>query len=306
VIEDRRESWLGTLYALISFLIWGFLPIYWKWLGAVPPTELLAHRVLWAAAILVVAVPLLKWRELRVAFRDPRAVLAAVLAGILLGANWFIYIWAISVDRLVQASLGYYINPLVNVLLGVAFLRERLTRAQTVALGLATAGVLVLTFSHGQFPWISIALGFSFGIYGLVKKVGRLGNVVSLFTELLLLTPVAAIYLVIIGRAGHGAFAAGNGVVTALLAGTGIVTVTPLLLFGAAARRIPLSRVGFLQYLAPTAMLLIGTLLYNEPFTRTHAVSFSLIWIALAIYTVTLIRRRQSSKPGPATDGPEE
>jgi chloramphenicol-sensitive protein RarD len=306
VIEDRRDSWLGTLSALLAFLIWGFLPLYWKWLGAVPPTELLAHRVLWAAVILVVAVPILKWRELRAAFRDPRAILAAILAGILLASNWFIYIWAVSVDRLVEASLGYYINPLVNVLLGVVFLRERLTRIQTAALVLAIAGVLVLTFSHGQFPWISIALGFSFGVYGLVKKTGRLGNFVSLFTELLLLAPVAAIYVVVIGRAGHGAFAAGNPLVTALLAAAGIVTVTPLLLFGAAARRIRLSRLGFLQYIAPTAMLLIGTLIYGEPFTSAHAVSFALIWIALALYMVTLVRRRGGSQSRPVTEGSKE
>jgi len=290
VIEDRRQSWLGTLYALVSFLIWGFLPLYWKWLGGVPAIETLAHRVFWAGAVLIVVVPVLQRRELRAAFRDPRALLAAMLAGILLGANWFVYIWAISVDRLVEASLGYYINPLVNVLLGVVFLRERLTRPQTVALALATAGVLVLTVSHGQFPWISIALGFSFGIYGLVKKIGRLNTLVSLLVELLLLAPVAGIYILIIGRAGEGAFAAGNAMVTALLAGAGIVTVTPLLLFGAGARRIPLSRVGFLQYIAPTAMLLIGTVLYDEPFTPAHAVSFALIWAALAIFTFTIVR----------------
>lgn len=292
VIDDRRAVWSGTLFALASFLIWGVLPLYWKWLGGVPAIEMLAHRVFWAGAVLIVVVPLFQWRALREAFRDPRALLTATLAGILLGANWFVYIWAISADRLVEASLGYYINPLVNVLLGVIFLRERLSRPQTFALALATAGVLVLTFSHGQFPWISIALGFSFGIYGLVKKTGRLNALVSLLIELVLLAPLAGIYIVIIQRAGEGSFAVGNGLITGLLAGAGIITVTPLLLFGAAVRRIPLSRVGFLQYIAPTIMLLIGTVLYDEPFTRAHAVSFALIWAALAIYTVTMVRGR--------------
>ncbi|MEE8440647.1 MAG: EamA family transporter RarD [Spirochaetia bacterium] len=296
MIEDRRTAWSGTLFALLSFLIWGFLPLYWKGLGGVPAIEMLAHRVFWAGAVLIVVVPLFQWRELRVAFRDRPALLAATLAGLLLAANWFIYIWAISVDRLVEASLGYYINPLVNVLLGVVFLRERLTRLQTVALAFAAAGVLVLTFSHGQFPWISIALGFSFGIYGLVKKVGRLNSLVSLLVELLLVAPVAGIYILIIQRAGQGSFAVGNGLVTGLLAGAGIVTVTPLLLFGAGARRIPLSRVGFLQYVAPTIILLIGTVLYDEPFTRVHAVSFTLIWVALAIYTVTIVPVRGGSR----------
>lgn len=290
VPDSSHSRAFGTIAALVSFLMWGVLPIYWKWLNGIPALELLAHRVLWAAVILVITVPLLALRDLRAAFRDPRAIVTAMTAGLLLGANWFIYIWAISVDRLVEASLGYYINPLVNVLLGVLFLRERLKDAQIVAFVLASAGVVVMTVSLGQLPWISIALGFSFGIYGLVKKVGRLNSFVGLLVELMLLAPVAGIYIVVLFRSGTGSFAVGNPLTTGLLAGAGVVTVAPLLLFGAGARRIPLSRVGFLQYIAPTTMLLIGTLLFGEPFTRAHAVSFALIWTALAIYSVSVLR----------------
>lgn len=299
MIPDQRDQTLGTLSALLAFTIWGALPLYWRWLDAVPAFELLTHRIFWALVLLAIIVPLFQRRELRSALRDPKALLAALLAGFLLGINWFIYIWSISVERLVESSLGYYINPLVSVLLGVIFLRERLSRAQLVALLLATAGVLVLTVSYGRFPWISLALAFTFGTYGLLKKVGRIGSVVGLFIEMWIIGPAAGIYLGILLVRGGGAFATVNPLTTALLAGAGIVTVAPLLLFGAAARRIPLSRVGFLQYIAPTSMLLIGTLLWGEPFTAAHAVSFGLIWTALAIYTVTLVRgRRRRRDPG--------
>jgi chloramphenicol-sensitive protein RarD len=294
--EDRRATSFGTASAIAAFLIWGILPLYWRWLGAVPPLELLAHRVFWSAAILLCMVVLLQRRQLRAALRDRRALVAAMLAGVLLGLNWFVYIWSISVDRLVEASLGYYINPLVSVLLGVVFLRERLTRAQMVALSLAIAGVLVLTFSYGQFPWVSLALAFSFGIYGLVKKVGRLSNLVSLLVEMALTAPAAAAYLGIIQRAGTAAFVRSGALTSVLLAGAGIVTVAPLWLFGASARRIPLSSVGFFQYLAPTTMLLIGTLIFREPFTRAHGVAFALIWVALGIYSVSLVRRREARR----------
>ena len=282
----------GTLCAFLSFLLWGMLPFYWKWLDAVPALEILAHRVLWASVLMVVIVPLVQRNQLRNAIRDPRALLMSAVAGILVAANWFIYIWAVTADRMVEASLGYYINPLVSVFLGILFLRERLTRAQIVALLLAIAGVLVLTVSYGRFPWVSIALGFSFGVYGLVKKISRLNSVVSLLIELVCLAPAATVYLAILGRAGDGAFGAGDAGITLLLAGTGAVTIAPLLLFGAGARRIPLHRVGFLQYIAPSLMLLIGTVVYREPFTRVHLVTFGLIWAALAIYTVTALRRR--------------
>jgi chloramphenicol-sensitive protein RarD len=286
---ERKSELLGTLLSFSSFLLWGVLPFYWKWLDSVPAEQILAHRILWAAVLMVAVVLGLQRRQLAVALRDGRALLVSAIAGVLVGANWFIYIWAVTSERIVEASLGYYINPLVSVLLGVLFLRERLTRLQLVALLLAVAGVVVLTLSYGRFPWVSIALAFSFGTYGLVKKTSRLNSVVSLLIELVLLAPVAAVYIALLGRSGQSAFAAGDLRTTLLLAGAGVVTVAPLLLFGAGARRIPLSRVGFLQYVAPTLMLVIGTVVYGEPFTVAHLVSFALIWTALGLYTVSVV-----------------
>ncbi len=289
--EDRRQI-VGTVSGILAFLTWGLLPFYWKWLGSVPAAEILSHRIVWSALLLVVLVPALQRRELAIAARDRRALLVAAAAGVLVGGNWYIYTWAVNADRLVEASLGYYINPLVSVLLGVIVLRERLGRLQIVAVAIAAVGVLVLTVSHGRIPWVSLSLAFSFALYGLVKKTGRLNSMVSLLVELVVIAPIALVYLLAQHGAGTGMFGTGAPVVTWLLAGAGVATITPLLLFGTAARRIPLSRVGFLQYIAPTLMLLIGTVFYGEPFTAAHGVSFALIWTALAIYTVTLIRRR--------------
>ena len=291
---------LGAVAGFAAFLLWGLLPFYWKWLAGVPALEILAHRILWSALLMLVLVPLIQRSQLVSALRDRRALLVAAGAGLLVGANWFLYIWAVGADRIVEASLGYYINPLVSVLLGVVVLRERLSRTQVVAVGLAGVGVLILSISHGRPPWISLALAASFGYYGLMKKTGRLNSAVSLLVELVVLVPASAIYLGLRHAAGDGAFAAGSPTVTLLLAGAGLVTVAPLLLFGAATRLVPLSRVGFLQYIAPTLMLAIGTLFYGEPFTAAHAVSFACIWGALVVYTVSLGRagRRTRDRVG--------
>ncbi|TVQ29240.1 MAG: EamA family transporter RarD, partial [Spirochaetaceae bacterium] len=296
-----RSERLGTLAAFLAFLIWGLLPFYWKWLGSVPAAEILAHRIVWAVLLMLIIVPAFQRRQLRSALADRRGLVVASLAGVLVGANWFLYVWSVGAERLVEASLGYYINPLVSVLLGVVVLHERLSRRQAIAVGFATAGVLVLSISYGKIPWISLGLASSFGLYGLVKKTGRLNASVSLLVELVALTPAALVFLTIRHAAGTGSFATVGPVVTGLLVGAGVVTVGPLLLFGGAARRIPLSRVGILQYIAPSLMLLIGTVFYGEPFTTAHAVSFALIWTALAVYTTTLPRRRRpvvSQVPG--------
>lgn len=307
--RDRTLT-LGTLSALLAFLMWGLTPIYWKQLGGVAAAEILAHRIVWSAVILLVIVPLVQAREVRAALADRRSLLIAGAAGVLVGINWFVYIWAVGQERLVEASLGYYINPLVSVALGMLFLKERLTRLQTVAFLIAAAGVVVLGLRVERVPWISLTLAVSFGFYGLVKKTGRLNSIVSLLVELVVLAPVATLFLAAVHAGGSGAivsgfldgaqaggaFGAGDLVRTLLLAGAGVVTIAPLLFFGAAARRIPLSRVGILQYVAPTLMLLLGTLLYGEAFTTAHAVSFGLIWLALALYTVSILRGARADR----------
>jgi chloramphenicol-sensitive protein RarD len=299
-LTQDRQQLTGTVTGILAFLLWGLLPFYWKWLGAVPAAEILSHRIVWSALLLLILAAALQRTQLAVAIRDRRALLIAAAAGFLVGGNWYVYTWAVNADRLVEASLGYYINPLVSVLLGVIVLRERLSRLQAVAVGLATVGVLVLTLSYGRFPWVSISLALSFALYGLVKKTGRLNALVSLLVELVVIAPIAVVYLLLRHRSGLGAFGTGTAAVTWLLAGAGVVTITPLLLFGTAIRRIPLSRVGFLQYIAPSLMLLIGTVFYGEPFTVAHGVSFTLIWTALGFYTVSLLRRRAQSAARPA------
>jgi chloramphenicol-sensitive protein RarD len=310
-MEADRSLAAGTFFALTAFLIWGLSPIYWKQLGGVAAAEILAHRIVWSAVILLVVVPLLQRRELAIALADGKSLLIAAGAGVLVGINWFVYMWSVEAERLVEASLGYYINPLVSVVLGMVFLKERLTRLQGIAFLIAAVGVVILGVRVGRFPWISVTLAGSFGFYGLVKKTGRLNSIVSLLVELVVLAPIATVFLFLV-HAGStspivtgmmspesqlgGAFASGDPVQTLLLAGAGVLTIAPLLLFGGAARRIPLSRVGILQYVAPTLMLLIGTLLYGEPFTPAHVVSFTLIWLALALYTVSILKGARADR----------
>lgn len=300
--DGRQALRLGTISALSAFLLWGVLPVYWKQLDTVPAVEILMHRVLWSGVFMAVVTLVWYRSALRSALRRPRTLVYVVAGAVFITINWFIFTYAVVADRLVEVSLGYYINPLVSVLLGVVVLGERLTRVQTVALGIATVAVVVMAVQLGIFPWISLGVAFSFGLYGLIKKVGRLPSSVSLTMELFVLSPIAAVVLVFMHRngvlGGIGAFgtsAAGGPVITVLLAGAGAVTAVPLLLFGAGATRIPLSRVGFLQYVAPTLILLLGTVVYGEPFTIIHAVSFVLIWTALAIYSATLIRAARAA-----------
>ena len=295
MIRDRSLA-LGTLAAFFAFLLWGLLPFYWKGLEGVTAIEVLGHRIVWSALLLAVLVPMIQHRELRSALHSPKALLLASAAGFLVGVNWLVYNYSVAADRLVEASLGYYINPLVSIALGVLVLKERLSRMQIAALALAAAAVLLLSLRVGRFPWISLTLAGSFGLYGLIKKTNTLNSLVSLLVELVVLSPLAVGYLIFLSGRGDSAFAAGNPSQTLLLVGAGVATVAPLLLFGAGARRIPLSRVGFLQYLAPTLMLLIGALIYNEPFTWIHAVSFILIWIALAIYMTTILRGARADR----------
>lgn len=297
---QARELRRGTVAALLAYLLWGLLPIYWKQLDLVPAPEILVHRVIWSAVAMFVVALIWYRGQLRAALSTPRRLLVVPIAALLISANWLTYNFAVVADRIVEASLGYYINPLVSVLLGVVVLHERLTKLQILAVAIASAGVALLTIRLGIFPWISLALAFSFGSYGLVKKLGGFSAIVGLTLELLLLAPFAGVTVTLMHRRGafgaigaFGSAAAGGAGVTILLVLAGIVTATPLLLFGAGAKRVPLSRVGFLQYVAPTLMLLIGTIIYGEPFTPVHAVSFVLIWSALGVYSVSLVRSRR-------------
>ena len=283
-VRDGAVS--GVLYALAAFGIWGLSPIYFKSLGHVPATEVLAHRVLWAT-VLLVAVLLLQRRGLELIreLLSWRRVGFYLVTALLVSTNWLIFIWSIQNDRLLEASLGYYINPLVNVLLGTVFLRERLNRWQIVAVALAAAGVMNLVLGYGKFPWVALTLAFSFGFYGLLRKKAGMDAILGLTVETLLLVPAALLFLGWLAFQGSAAFAHAGAKTDVLLIFAGVITAVPLVCFLQAARRLKLTTVGLMQYLAPTLNLLLAVLAYYEPFTTAHLITFVCIWIALAIYS---------------------
>ena len=279
----KKGVWAG----LGAYLMWGLFPIYWKWLQTVPALQILGHRMVWSLIFVAGVLVLQRDREwLRQALRQPKTLLIYTLAAVLLSGNWFIYIWAVNAGYIVETSLGYFMNPLVNVLLGVIFLGEKLRRVQAGAALLAGAGVLYLTFDYGRLPWIALALAFSFATYGLLKKTSPLNATRSFTLETMVMFLPAAAYLAFQEVNGSGAFGHQGGLVTLLLVLAGPVTSIPLILFGMAARRIPLSMIGFLQYLAPTLQFLIGVFIFHEDFPSSRLLGFSLIWVALLIYSL--------------------
>lgn len=276
----------GVASALGCFGLWGAFPVYFKMLGHVPALEVLAHRVLWSATLLLgLILAQGQWPALRAEFRDPRRLGFYLVTTLLLSGNWLLYIWAVQRGRILEASLGYYINPLVNVALGVLFLRERLNPRQWTAIALAIAGVLVLVAGHGLFPWVSLILALSFGSYGLLRKKAGHAATLGLCVETALLAPVALLFLAILAARGGGALGIVNGQTDLLLLAAGPITVAPLLLFLQATRLLRLSTVGLIQYLTPTLQFLLAVALYREPFTRTHLAAFGCIWLALALYS---------------------
>lgn len=291
------ESITGAFYAGSAFLIWGLGPIYWKALAAVSPLEIIVHRVVWAFILLLAAIVVGKlWGEFISALKDLRVLLTLLLTAVILAGNWLLYVWAINNNHILQGSLGYYINPLVNVVFGVLFLRERLRPAQVAAVLLAGLGVVYLTLSYGEFPWIALALASSFGIYGLLRKVAPVGAMVGLSVEVMLMTAPAAVYLIYLGTNGSGSFLRGNIIIDLLLLGTSVLTVAPLTLFTAGARRINLSTLGFLQYMAPTIIFLLAVFYYHEPISTAQVRTFIMIWSALIIYStdsVIYFRRKR-------------
>ncbi|MDH3744525.1 MAG: EamA family transporter RarD [Acidobacteriota bacterium] len=287
-----RTDTRGLLYTLSAFVIWGLSPLFWKALLSVPAGQLLAHRIVWAALILgVLLTAQRRWGEARSALQSGRVVLTLLVTTALIGANWWIYVWAIVTERVLQASLGYYINPLVTVLLAMVFLGERLDRAQWGSLALAAAGVAVMIVRLGEFPWIALVLAVSFAFYGLLRKQVGAEAEVGLLVETGILTPVMIGYLVRADLAGNGALGHQGVLIDGLLVAAGAITAVPLLLFTHGARRLPLSAVGFLQYLAPTLQFLLAIFLFREPFTGSHFMAFACIWAALALFTWDLSRR---------------
>jgi chloramphenicol-sensitive protein RarD len=295
---DHRSGQSGLLAAVGAFVLWGLFPIYLKPLAGVPALEVIAHRIVWCC--LLVFAWLAVRGELglvRAALADPVSRKRLLASATLISINWLIYVWAVTHEHVLDASLGYFINPLVNVLLGVAVLGERLNRAQKTAVALAAAGVLYLAVVAGRPPWIALALAASFGLYGLIRKVVAVDSVPGLATETLLLAPFAVALLAWNEAQGVAALGHSSALVNALLVGSGLVTAIPLVLFAYGARRIPLSTVGLVQYIGPTLQFLIGVLVFHEAFSLSRGIGFAFIWIALAVYAADgLWRSRKASR----------
>ncbi|MDB5764554.1 MAG: rarD [Herminiimonas sp.] len=289
------------LYAVTAYAIWGLFPVYFKSLQDIPPIEILLHRIVWSLVFLaIVLTSRRQWSWLAVVLRRPRVLAGFTASAVLLSTNWFIYIWAVNNGRIIDASLGYFINPLVNVLLGFMLLHERLRPGQWASVALAGAGVAWLTWQGGHLPWIGLMLALTFGTYGLLRKTAALGALEGLSLETLVLFPIAAAYLIILTLNDHNAFITASTSSKWLLAAAGPITAIPLLMFAAGARRIPLSLLGLLQYVGPTLQLLLGVWLYHEPFSGERLAGFAVIWMALAVYSAEGLWRAWSGKSGAA------
>ena len=282
----------GVVYALLAYMAWGLFPLYFRHLAGVGAFEIVLHRIAWSLVFLLALLAWLRrWQRLAPLARQPRVLGAAGLSALLLAANWTLYVWAVTNGRVIDASLGYFINPLVNVLLGFVFLHERLRAAQWVAVALAAAGVVWLALRGPHLPWIGVSIAFSFGFYGLLRKTAALGAIEGLTLETMFLAPFA---LALIGWwtwHGSGGLAGHDAAMLAWLVGVGPLTAVPLLLFGAGARRIPMATLGLLQYVSPTPQLLLGVWLFGEPLTGARLAGFALIWVALAVYSVEGLTR---------------
>ena len=294
----------GLWAGVAAFTIWGLVPIYWRLLRHVPALQVLGHRIVWSLAVLAILLVVGARRRGRPALsRVPRRVVRLyAIAAALIAVNWFLYIFAVNAGFIVETSLGYYITPLVNVLFGVLVFHERLRPAQWLAIAIAAAGVIQLTFAYGALPWIAFGLAASFGSYGLAKKKAPLDPLEGLTLETAILCPVALIYLAILHQTGEGSFLRTGAVSDALMIGGGLVTTVPLLLFASAVRSVPLSVIGILQYIGPTIQFILGVFVFDEPFSRTQLVGFSIVWIALAIYAGDSLRARRVSQQMPVLD----
>jgi chloramphenicol-sensitive protein RarD len=286
----------GIFYALGAYSLWGLFPIYWKWLQEVPAIQLIGHRIGWSFIMLMIVIlgtgqwstfrSKLTWRMLAV----------YMITGLLLSVNWLVYVWGVNAGFVVETSLGYFINPLLSVMLGVVFLREKLRLAQWLPIGLAAFGVVYLTNAYGSLPWIALSLAFTFGTYGLLKKISPLGSLYGLTLETGMVFIPALAYLIFVDAQGQGAFLHAGFKADFLMVGAGLVTIVPLLMFASATRRIPLTMIGIMQYLTPTMQFLLGVLVYKEPFTTSKLVGFSIIWLALIIFWVEGVIAHRAQK----------
>lgn len=290
----------GILYAASAFILWGIFPLYFHAIREVPPLEILGHRMLWSLLFLAIVLTVRQqWKWLPQVVRQPRVLGAFVASALLLSSNWFVYIWSVNNGHVLDASLGYFINPLINVMLGMLVLKETLRRGQWLTIGLAACGVAWLTWSAGELPWIALILGISFACYGLLRKTAALAALEGLSLETMLLFPLALGYVAWLTVHGQNTFVNTNtGATRWLLAAAGPITAIPLLLFAAGARKISMSALGLLQYLSPSLQALLGVWVFHEAFPQERLIGFAIIWTALALYVAEglWVSRRNSPK----------
>jgi chloramphenicol-sensitive protein RarD len=283
----------GFFYGLAAYGLWGVLPVYFKWLQAVPPVDIVAHRIVWSLIVLVILVTLARaWDQIRAAVQSRKAMATLFVTAVLIGTNWLLYVYAINSGHILAGSLGYYLNPLANILLGRFILKERLTKMQWAAVAIAAGGIAVLAMGALGTLWISLTLCFSFATYGLLRKVIHVESLAGLTVETGILVPLALGWLMLGGAQGRPMFGTDEQE-TILLMAAGIVSTVPLLCFTAAARRLAYSTVGMLQFIAPTLQFLLAVAVYDEPFTTAHAIAFGCIWTALLLYVSSMIRDRR-------------
>ena len=290
--DADHQTRLGLFYGSAACLTWGLFPLYIRAIKVVPPLEIAAHRMVGSALFLaIITAALRRLPPPNLWFASWRRVGAHAFTTVVLAFNWLLYVWAVNAGRTLEASLGYFINPLVSVLLGVVFLGESLSRRQKLAVGLASAGVLTLLVGLGRPPWVSLLIAVTFAIYGLVRKVARMDPLLGLLGETVLLMPLALAYIIWLEKSGVGAIGSGSPTIRTLLLLAGAITAIPLIWFTAGVRRLPLSTMGLLQYIAPTGQFLIAVMLFGERFTPIHALAFGCIWISLVLYSTESFRR---------------
>lgn len=290
---------VGFIYGIAAYMLWGFLPLYWKLLDQLPATEILAHRILWSFVFMCVILSFNgQFKGCIQVLKNRSNIVRILCATILITINWGLYIWAVTSDRILESSMGYYMNPLIVVVLGVVILKEKLNIWQVVSLIMAAIGVCIITISYGRIPWVSLMLALSFALYGLIKKTIPVGSTIGLGLETAFLTPFVLAYIMIRQVSGIGALGTISTATTIILMGSGVATALPLLWFSKGAKRIPLSSIGFLQYISPTISLLLGVFVYKEQFTQTHMLSFGFIWCGLIIYSISQVNQmRKKDKP---------
>lgn len=294
MFKQLPDQTIGVMYTVASFISWGILPIYWYFLKEIPAYEIFAHRIIWSFVLASVILLFIGgWSQMKQVITKGKMAFWTFVAALLISTNWFIFIWAVTSNHVIEASLGYYINPLFSVALSVIVLRERLNRWKVISLLIATVGVFLMTFQFGQMPWIALIIALSFALYGLVKKMVKVEAIVSVTLETMFILPVVLSYLVFLEIEGTSSLSRISLLEIILLLGAGAVTAFPLLWFAKGAQRVPLSTLGFLQYINPTLQLLVGIFIFNETFTHSHLISFGFIWVALAIFSVSQLNFMQ-------------